>query len=444
MSFPYVRVTGHEGNPLIEALFRLRVTLSENIARILPQPEAAVLIAIFLSMRTPSLSPLSPAFDATGTAHLIAASGFKVTLLAGLLSRGLSKLYRQPRMLLPAQKRRDWRLWLGTLLVLGCIGSYTALSGASPAAMRAGIMGALLYITPRLGRRYNVYTALAGTALFMSMHDPLTLWDVGFQLSFVGTLGILLFTPTLQRLLHFLAPLPGGTYIAEMLAVTLAAQGATLPIVAITFHNVSLIAPLANLLTVPLLGGVLVLGLLVSILGPLHPLFAQGCILIAWPITHYIAVSIDWCYHLPWSFIEVGNTHILLAWCYYTLLALMCYALLKQQARKTKADEAGSMDEYPRPSPAQQRGHSRLPQVFRVSVVLLILSSWGLTLIQAQQQPRALQIMFLNLGTATQLQQGSTILIHTADDHISLIDGGWMVQHWHKRWIVNSLSGNAR
>jgi competence protein ComEC len=69
-------------------------------------------------------------------------------------------------------------------------------------------MGVLAVIAPGIGRRYNRYTALAGAALLMSALDPFVLWDVGFQLSILGTLGIVLLTPLFQRLLHSLERIP--------------------------------------------------------------------------------------------------------------------------------------------------------------------------------------------------------------------------------------------
>src|SRR5262249_50452793 len=207
-----------------------------------------------LGLRTPALAPLAQDFNVTGTAHLIVPSGFKVTLLAGLVASGtqwLSNNQRQRRKLLPAQKYRDWRYWLSTTLIIFSIATYTVLSGAGPAALRAGAMGILLVLAPRIGRTYNMYTAMALAAIGMSLIDPFVLWDTGFLLSFLGTLGIVLLTPFFQRLLSPMERLPFGHSLTEIFAVTLAAQVATLPIFAITFQSISFISPIANMLTVP-------------------------------------------------------------------------------------------------------------------------------------------------------------------------------------------------
>jgi competence protein ComEC len=131
---------------------------------------------------------------------------------------------------------------LTTGFVIVSIAVYTVLSGSGPAAIRAGIMGILMATAPRLGRVYNVYTALALAAFVMSCIDPFVLWDVGFQLSFLGTLGIVLLTPYCQYPLRSLTRLPFGHIVVEIMAVSLAAQIATWPIVAITFQQMSVTA----------------------------------------------------------------------------------------------------------------------------------------------------------------------------------------------------------
>ena len=424
MTFPRVHVSAHGGNPLLGALFTLRVTLSQLLASALPQPEAALLIAIFLSLHTPSLTLLKADFNSTGTAHLVAASGFKITLLAGLLAQALSRLYEDHVngwQVLPAQRRKDWRRWLATLLVLGCIGGYTLLSGASPAALRAGIMGSLLYLTPRLERRYNVYTALAGTALVMSMIDPFLAWDIGFQLSFVGTLGILLLTPALTRILQPLRRLPGGGYLSELLAVTLAAQIVTLPIVAVTFHVVSLVAPLANLLTVPLLGALLVLGALLCAIGILSPLLLQRCGELAWPLVHYVAVVIPWCAHIPWSALNVGSVDTLLVWFYYALLGTLYYLWAQTQWQAISKAQVSSYQ-----GGKQHGGTQRIPPKVRLLMVTLIVLAYGLSLFQAQAQASTNQaeVIFIDLGSPAQPEAGTAIFLRSVDGHSSLIDGG--------------------
>ena len=418
MVFPLISVQSHQGNPIIAFFYSLRVTLATILAQSLPQPEAALLIAILLSLRTPALKPLLAAFNATGCAHLIAPSGFKVTIVAGLIMSSTKRLYETQKplqKLLPAQRRGNWRRALATTLVVLSIVAYTLLSGLSPAAIRAGIMGILLVVAPRIGRVYNIYTALALVALLMTIFDPFILWDTSFLLSFTGTLGIVGFTPLFQRCFYMLESLPFGTQITEIFAVTLAAQTATLPLLAVDFHEVSLIAPITNILTVPLLGLLLILGILICIAGLLYMPLAMILGWIAWPFLFYMRTVVSWCFVVPFSYLNVGNVNSVIAWIYYGLLSQATYIL--QRRKSWLAVGTGhSHIQFLRWSP-------RTKVIAQVCIALLIIMATGTTTLTTQPDGR-LTITFLDVGPANQPSQGEAILIRTPDAKTILIDGG--------------------
>ena len=418
MAFPRITVNQNEGNPIIAFFYHLRVTFATIIEQSLPQPAAALLIAILLSLRTPALKPLIAAFNATGCAHLIAPSGFKVTIMAGLVVNSTKRLYEAPKpsqKLLPAQRRGNWRRGLVTILVLLCIIMYTLLSGAGPAAIRAGVMGTLLIIAPRIGRTYNVYTALALAALLMSASDPFVLWSVGFLLSFIGTLGIVLFTPFFQRCLSFLERLPLGTQLAEILAVTLAAQIATLPLFAINFQEVSFIAPVTNILTVPLLAFLLMLGAFIGIAGLVSLQLATLIGYIAWPFLTYVTMIVTLCFNIPWSYINVGPLDMSIAWVYYVFHGFSIYGLKQRQFFLVSRTAHGHQPLF------SWTPRTRL--IVQVSIALLIVLATGTTAF-ATQPDGQLTIAFLDVGPASQPPQGEAILIHTPDAKTILIDGG--------------------
>ncbi|HLI90797.1 MAG TPA: ComEC/Rec2 family competence protein [Ktedonobacteraceae bacterium] len=420
MTFPRLSVESTGGNPVLAFLYHLRVVLASIIARALPQPEAALLIAILLSIHTPALKPLLFAFNATGTAHLVAPSGFKVTVLAGLVARctsWLDKSRKQPDSAPPPHRRQRWRSRVATALMIASIAIYSLLSGAGPAALRAGIMGILLVIAPRPGRSYNIYTALALTALLMSLADPFVLWNAGFQLSFLGTLGIVLLTPLFQRLLHPVEHIPLGYHIAEIIAVTLAAQVATLPISAITFQEISFIAPITNILTVPLLGLLILLGTLICGAGLVLPPLAALCGWVAWPLLWYVTGVVTWNARLPGAYVSVENMGSSTAWAYYGVLALLTWTALKRWPTAITRTHTG------RPRTLFPGLTTRLWRTLQFGAALIVIMATGTAALLSSSDGQ-LAITFLDVGPANQPPQGEAILITTRDHQTMLIDGG--------------------
>jgi competence protein ComEC len=423
MAFPLVSVQQSGGNPLIGALYTLRVKFALIIEQSLPQPMAALLIALVLSLRTAALRPLIPTFNVTGTAHLVAPSGFKVTILAGLIAQAARRLTpgrKQPsRFLLPAEQRRRNRLdLLVSALVILSIAAYTFLSGGGPAAIRAGIMGIVLVIAPRAGRIYNVYTSLALSALLMSMVDPFVLWDAGFQLSFLGTLGIVQFTPFWSRFFRPVGRFWLTRHLAEIVAVTLAAETGTLPIFALTFQQVSWVAPLTNLLTVPLLAYLIVLGLFLCIGGLISSSISQAFGTLTYPLLWYVLAAVNWCSRLPGAYLLVDNLNVSIAWAYYSLLSLLSLAKRWFQAHQSKVSTNLLAPEAPTP-----RLSRRARRWIQVGAALALFLASGEAALAARTNPQ-LTITFLSVAPAGQPAQGEAILIRTADGKTALIDGG--------------------
>lgn len=302
-------VTHAAGNPLFAWLFALRLSLAQAIQRSVPEPEAALLIGILLGMKTPTLRSRLPLFTATGTIHLVVPAGLKVVTLAELAKQAV----------------RRFGPWGRTSAALLAVTVYAALGGGGPAAIRAALMGGLLALAPALGRAYNVFTALALAAFALSAVEPLVIFDAGFQLTLLATLGLPLFTPGIQRrLVGWMGRLPGREAIAELLAVTIAAQVATLPVLALTFHEISLVAPLANLLAVPLLAPLLVLGGLVALLGVVGGVAGAVALVVAWvvwPLLWFVDGVIAVCAALPAAALTVPDMLPLVAWGYYAALA---------------------------------------------------------------------------------------------------------------------------
>ena len=230
---------------------QLRGGYRSAIEAVLPQPHAAVLLGVVLGIRGGVPLRLEQALQATGLVHLLVLSGLKVAVFARLEGSALTPLLGR---------------W-STLPVLALVGLYALAGGATPAAVRAAAMGGLALLATRLGRPTHVWTSLAVVGAAMLGWHPELAWDVGFQLSFLGTAAIVLLTPSIAARLGWL---PG--ILREPFAVTLAAQVGTLPLTAAGFHVLSPVAPIANALVLPLLPAMVGAGLLIAPLAALPDL----------------------------------------------------------------------------------------------------------------------------------------------------------------------------
>ena len=384
------------GSPPLAALFQLRVTLAQAIERSLPEPEAALLIGILLGLKSPALRARLALFIATGTIHLVVPAGLKVSILAELTGRAARRLGPWPQ----------------ALAALMAVSAYAALGGGGPAAARAAIMGALLALAPALGRSYNVYTALALAVLLMTGIEPSLIADAGFQLTALATFALPLLTPGIQAALRWMAGPLGRLRIAEpiteSLAVTLAAQVATIPVLALSFHEISLVAPLANLLAVPLLAPLLLAGGALAAVAALGwtPL-ALGLAWIIWPALAWVNGVIGWTAGLPLAALNITQAPEALAPLYYVALIGVVIALWPRLRAASVAVRA------------ERHGRASLGRrAVGIALALALLASLGAS-VPAMAQGNAAHLDFLDVGPG-----GAAILLREPGGFTALIDGG--------------------
>lgn len=242
-----------QGNRLIGLIYRLKAKAIENVYRLWPDPEASLFAGILLGVEYNIPETVQEAFKETGTTHIIAISGFNIAIVAGLFARSFG---------------RWWGPYKGGLAALAGIALYTLLVGAEAAVVRAAIMGGISLLAGLVGRRQGGVYALGVTAGLMSLINPHILWDVGFQLSFAATLGLILYADPLSRAFirwasHRVPPETAEKMagpVGEFFLFTFAAQVTTLPLLAYYFGSISWIAFLANPAILPVQPAIMILG----------------------------------------------------------------------------------------------------------------------------------------------------------------------------------------
>lgn len=286
-----------QANSLYSVLLAVRQDAAARINRMLPEPQAGLLVGILLGDER-GLSPtLREDFAKTGTAHIIAISGFNMAVLAGVVMALLRR----------GEYPSRWAVAIAVLV----LGLYTVLVGAGAAVVRAAVMSSVLLIGQALRRESYVPATLAFVALVMSAIEPRVLWDVSFQLSFFATLGLALFATPFNRAFGrwLLRILPRGAalllrdLLAEPLIVSVAALIPTLPLTALYFQRVSWVQLPVNLLIVPVQAAVLISGLVGALLAWVAPPLAQIVYWFTWGLLSWTVAVIRW--FAQWSWAEV-------------------------------------------------------------------------------------------------------------------------------------------
>jgi len=242
----------------------LRSRIGDDLERVIPAPAGGFAAAIVVGLRERVDERLADAFTATGLGHVVALSGWNVAITMAVADRALRRL--------PLRRRR-WSLIIIALL-------YGLLAGASASVIRASVMSAAALVAAAGGRRGAGAVALAHAALALLILDPSIAYDAGFRLSALATAGLLAKSADWSRVAIQLTPrLPRPlqrpwSVIAEDVAVSIAAQAATIGVVIALFGRVALWSIPLTLLIAPLIPAATGAALLAILAGEVAPYLA--------------------------------------------------------------------------------------------------------------------------------------------------------------------------
>ncbi len=389
-------VAKSQGAPLVEWLFAVRWQAEQSVQRILPEPHASLLGGILLGIESGIPDEVMGAFNATGTTHVLVISGSNFAVLAALFLVAGRRLLGERR---------------GPLLAIGAMLLYMLLVGGDPPVVRAAIMGTFSVFALLVRRQGVALNTLALAALGMTALNPGYLHDVGFQLSMLATLGMILFVPGLSRLTdRVLArcgvePTRRGLWLAivgDALLISIAAQLVTTPLIVGTFGRFSLVALLTNWLIVPVQGWLLVSGGLATLAGMLW--LPLGRVLAALPFAGlaWTLAVVRWSAALPFASLAIGPFPTWTIWWVYALWGTWLW-------------NRGGGEEAPAPTAPPSAPLAARRWLLWGSALLLALLPWW---VRGYLPDGRLHLYALDVG------QGDALLIVTPDGKQVLVDGG--------------------
>lgn len=296
------------------ALWKLRERIVRSQGRRLGEPVGNLLSAMTLGRKAVDLPyTVQDSFINAGLAHTLAASGFHVALLLTLV---LWILRRQSREI------QSYGGFLSLMI-------YVGLTGLQPSVVRASVMGGGALLGLSLNRKVRPLGGLLMAVVLILLFNPQWIWDVGFQLSVMATLGLIVSVP---RLMRYLDRLP--TRVSGLLAVPIAAYFWTMPLQLLYFEGLPIYSVLLNAIATPLV-------ILISMGG-----FVSAIITILWPwlgsmiaFTLYYPIRmliwlVEQFNRLPGNSVEITGVqswHVVVA---YSLYGAICVYLWRQDRKK--------------------------------------------------------------------------------------------------------------
>lgn len=386
------RLPGNSGNFIYVQIFKLKTKLLENTYRLFPDPEASLLAGILFGVQTGLSEKLQQAFKDTGTAHIIAISGFNIAIIAGIFFSIFKNLTNER---------------MGAVMAVVGIFFYAFLVGGDAAVMRAAFMGSVSLFARQLGRRNMGMNALMAVALLMALINPLVLWDVSFQLSFFATLGLILYSEPFSnftnRIIEKITKEDTSAItriINENVILTFAAQLTTIPIMAYHFNRISLVSLIANPFILPVQPAVMIvsgLAVLVSLI--IYPL-GQIIAWIALPFSIYSIRVVELFALMPNGVIVLGDSSIWFVLVFYAALLSVTFGW--SNIRDWFQRTAGSLRAV------------ALTSTFILLFICMILV-WRASATAGDGQ---FHVTFLDVGSA------DAVLIQTPEGRNILINGG--------------------
>jgi len=303
-----------QGNFALSEILKLKSFFIARLNYVLPEPQSSFLAGLLIGAKRAIPGDLQTAFSKTGTTHVVAVSGYNVTIIAVFLMLIFQNLGL-------GRKKSFW-------LIIGFLIFFAIMTGLQSSCIRAAIMGGVVLLANYLGRLSKIRNVLVLTAVIMIALNPkILVFDLGFQLSFLATLGLVYLNPILLQILkikNLKLSARGGKIVklifGDFLLTTLSAIIMTQPIILYNYGKISLIAPVANILILPFVPLAMLLGFLTGILAMVWTGLGWVAGWSVWLVLTYIIWILEHLAKLNWAYFELPKISVWVMLIFYAII----------------------------------------------------------------------------------------------------------------------------
>lgn len=296
-------ISSGNGSKMISLLYQFRDSFMRNIADVINSPKSDLANGLVLGSRGGFDHNMRNEFINTGTIHIIALSGYNVTIVAEGVIKVLG-LFLSPTL----------SIIFGIIVII----LFILLAGASSTAIRAGIMASIALFARITGRKYDAGRGLVVAGLLMIAYDPRVVTDISFQLSFIATFGVLFITPKVIGWVKFI-PMRFG--LRELVATTLGATIAVLPLLLYSTGVLSIVSIPANILILPFIPLTMLLVFITGMLGLISTILSIPFAYLSQLSLSYILGMIHFFASFPFASLTISHFPLIITLGLYGFIA---------------------------------------------------------------------------------------------------------------------------
>ena len=396
----------NSNNPIFTFANKINLKIKENINKLIPEKYSAIFTGLILGDTSKVEEEVNDDFKIANISHVLAISGMHITyIVIGielLLKRGIGK--RKTRII--------------TIIILVM---YMFITGFMPSVVRSSIMGIIMLISKLIHRKNDIWTSISLSLLILLIYNPFLILNVGLQLSYLGTIGIVCFNKNVYNFLRKLKIrnkkikyrinrkfILFMDKIKEILSVTLSAQIVILPILLFNFNILGIYFFISNILVSIIIGPIIIVGF-VCILISFISIEIAKILSIFMSVGIQILISISEISHLPFSKIYIPTPKVWQIVIYYICVIVINKIYI---SFNLKEPDFTSIRIRNLVALLKFKFRQNKNKVLKVLIVFVLLVFILNTI------PQKLKIHFVDVG------QGDCTFITTPQNKTILIDGG--------------------